>query len=283
MSKTSDLDINKVLEEISAAVMQAVSYKVYPADMLDQNMKTINNIISTPEYLKQCEDHLRSAGSNYVLFFLSNIIYNLKNQGELVLTPDVLKWLGSVWSNFLQRNKSYQEMFPLFDEYRGKLKKYYPDAGKFIHQIENVNLVKEEFINLDDSEDPENPLRKLEKFYLSASELMNTMRPSYFFLLDYYYEKKLNTGIDVEEAVALETNGLLEFGEENYTYGDILYLSCEALGILEAVYLFLKKKKALRRIVVVDGKQKFLTVQEIYEVYFKKFTAIKKEITNLNK
>ena len=50
--------------------------------------------------------------SNYVLFFLSNILYNLKQRGQLVLTDDVMKWLGSVWKNFLKRNRSYQEMFP---------------------------------------------------------------------------------------------------------------------------------------------------------------------------
>ena len=39
------------------------------------------------------------------------------------------------------------------------------------------------------------------------------MKPSYFFLLDYYYEKKMSTGLDSDEAVTLETGGLAKFGQ----------------------------------------------------------------------
>jgi len=68
---------------------------------------------------------------------------------------------------------------------------------------------------------------------------------------------------------------------ENYTYRDIAILACKALGILEAAYLILKKKKSRRRLINVDGKQKFLTTPEIYNMYLEKFNAMKKELISL--
>ena len=124
---------------------------------------------------------------------------------------------------------------------------------------------------------------RLERFYQGAAEVQNAMKPSYFFLLDYHYEKKMTTGADSSEAVALEAGGIAKFGQVNYTYADITMLTCQALGILEAAYLILKKKKSQRRLISVDGKQKFLTTPEIYNMYLDKFNTMKKELTNLYK
>ncbi|TFH40142.1 MAG: hypothetical protein E4G96_08030 [Chrysiogenales bacterium] len=281
MGEPSELNIPRALEEIGEAVLASLGYRRYPLDRLDKLTETIEEIVSHPSNRARCEEHLKSSGSNYVLFFLSNILYNLKQRGQLVLTEDVLKWLGSVWKNFLKRNRAYQEMYPRFDEYRIKLRKYYPGAGTFVNQIENVNMIKDDF-NLDfDSAD--SPIRMLERFHNSTQEVLMAMKPSYFFLLDYHYEKKMSTGLDTSEAVAHEAGGLAKFGHMGYTYLDITVLACQSLGILEAAYLILKKKKSQRRLVVVDGKQKFLTTPEIYNMFLEKFNSMKKELTGLNK
>lgn len=281
MRDTAELNIPKTLEEIGDAVMASLAYKRYPLDMIDTMMNAIEEIMDHPANRKKCEDHLKSSGSNYVLFFLSNILYNLKQRGQLVLSDDVMKWLGSVWKNFLKRNKIYQDIFSQVDEYRITLHAYYPGAGTFISQIDNVNLIKDDFIV--DAEAEESPLRKLERFYQSAWDILNAMKPSYFFLLDYYYEKKMSTGLDSDEAVALETGGLAKFGQLNYTYVEITTLVCQALGILEAAYLILKKKKSQRRLINVNGKQKFLTTPEIYNMYLDRFNTMKKELSSLNR
>ena len=271
----------KALDEISDAVMMALAYKPYPLHKIELTIKTIDAIMSKPANMKECAECLKSTGSNYILFFLSNILYSLKRQGDLALTDEIIKWLGSVWKNFLKRNKSYQDIFPAMDEYRNKMQKYYPLGASFITQIENANLIKEDFI--DDAASDGSPLQKLEKFYQSASGILGAMKPTYFFLLDYYYEKKINTGADSREAVALEAGALIKFGHANYTYRDIAVYACQALGILEAAYLILKKKKSQRRLINVNGKQKFLTTPEIYNMYLEKFNAMKKELGSLNK
>ncbi|MBN2077359.1 MAG: hypothetical protein JW838_00240 [Spirochaetes bacterium] len=281
MGEASPLNIPKALEEIGEAVLAAIGYRRYSLERIDRVMVVIDEIITNPSSRAQCEEHLKSAGSNYVLFFLSNILYNLKQRGQLVLSEDVLKWLGSVWKNFLKRNRAYQEMFPLFDEYRISLRKYYPGAGSFVNQLENVSLIKDDFTLSAESND--SPIRNLERFHNSTQEILAAMKPSYFFLLDYHYEKKMSNGIDTSEAAAHEAGGLAKFGHLGYTYLDIVVLDCQALGILEAAYLILKKKKSQRRLVVVDGKQKFLTSPEIYSMFLDKFNAMKKELTNLNK
>ena len=120
MEKSATLDIPKILDQIGDAILISLAYKRYPLDRLEQFMDAIDDIMANPANRKECENHLRSSGSNYVLFFLSNILYNLKQRGQLVLTDDVMIWLGSVWKNFLKRNKSYQEMFPGIDEYRAE-------------------------------------------------------------------------------------------------------------------------------------------------------------------
>jgi hypothetical protein len=281
MSNTADLNLRKALDDIGEAVMASLAYRRYPADRLDAMMQSIDDIMSHPANRRECEEHLRSSGSNYVLFFISNILYNLKQRGQLVLTEEVMKWLASVWKNFLKRNRTYQDMFPRFDEYRILFRKYYPGTSVFVNQIENVNLIKEDFVS--DSESEDSPIHRLERFFQGAAEVQNAMKPSYFFLLDYYYEKKMTTGADSSEAVALEAGGIAKFGQPGYTYTDITMLSCQALGILEAAYLILKKKKSQRRLIGVDGRQKFLTTPEIYNMYLEKFNTMKKELTNLNK
>jgi hypothetical protein len=87
--------------------------------------------------------------------------------------------------------------------------------------------------------------------------------------------------MDSPDSVALQAGGLAKFGFGNCTYRDIAVLACKALGILEAAYLVLKKKKSSRRLINVEGKQKFLTTPEIYRTYLEKFTEMKKEIAAL--
>jgi hypothetical protein len=275
------MNIPEALHNIADAVMTALSYKRYPIDKIDSIIGTIETIISDSSCQNECGEHMKSAGGDYLLFFLSNILYNLKRKEELVLTGDVIKWLGSVWKNFLQRNKSYQLYLTIMEEYRTIIGKYYPPGQSAIGRLENVNLVVDDFLS--DAESEEGSLRKLEKFFLSASEIMSVMKPTYYFLLDYYYERKINLDMDSPDSVALEAGGLAGFGVENYTYRDIAIVACKALGILEAAYLVLKKKKSSRRLVTMDGKQKFLTAPEIYRMYLERFNEMKKEITALGR
>jgi hypothetical protein len=279
------LEIHSILEEIGEAVMTSLYYRPYPTNHIKRMITLIDEIRSNPAYLKQCEEHLKSEGSNYVLFFLSNIIYNLKKQGELTLTNDIVKWLGSVWINFLKRNLSYQELFSVINEYKVEFKKYYPNEGSFVNQLENVNLVKLNFGSEPDSgnQNEETPLKKLEKFYQSTNEIITAMKPTYYFLLDFYYERKFNTGKDNPDAVALEVGGITKFGHIGYTYGDLCIKTAQSLGILEAAYLILKKRKSARRIINIDGRQKFLTTPEIYNYYLEKFNFMKKELKSLFK
>ena len=130
MAGASHLNIHKTLEDIGEAVLVSLAYRRFPLDRLDALTRSIDEIMAHPANRKECEKHLRSSGSNYVLFFISNILYNLKQRGQLVLTDDVMKWLASVWKNFLKRNRSYQEMFPRLDEYRIIFRKYYPGEAE---------------------------------------------------------------------------------------------------------------------------------------------------------
>ncbi len=275
------MNIPNALHDIAEAVMISLSYKRYPMDKINSIIGTIEMIVSDPSCRNECGEYMKSAGSDYLLFFLSNILYNLKRKEELVLTPDVIRWLGSVWKNFLHRNKSYQEYLASVDEYRTILDKYYPITDTEVSRIENANLVIDDF--LPDAESEEGPLRRLEKFYVSSWDIMTAMKPTYYFLLDYYYEKKINLNLNSPDAASIEAGGLAKFGIDGYTYRDIAVLTCKALGILETAHLVLKKKKSRRRLVNVDGKQKFLTTPEIYNMYLEHFNLMKKEIASLDR
>lgn len=281
--KSEDVNIHELLEEIGNVLIKALSYESHQISDISRLMDSIDMIIGSPEMLKEVEDHFRSSGSNYVLFYLSNIIFNLKAKDELVLSSDNLKWLGSVWKNFLRRNRSYQEFFPLIDDYRRKFEAYYPGGGTFVNQISNVHQVKSDYLDDDDDNSSEAKLKNIERFYQVTSELLSWMRPTYYFLLDFYYERRLVTGEDTAAATVLERDGLQGFGQKNYQYLDILVLSCQAAGVLEAIYLILKKKKTNRQLITLDGKQHFLTVSEIYNYYLDKFTQTKKELSGFHK
>lgn len=274
-------NVHELLEEIGESVMRSLSYEAHPPVLLTKLIGSIDEIIQNPNLLDEVENHFKSAGSNYVLFYISNIVYNLKLKEDLSLTADNLKWLGSVWKNFLNRNRSYQGFFPLIDEYRRKLDTYYPGGGTFVNQISNVHQVKDDYIINSDPNDT--ALKNLERFYQVTSELASWMKPTYYFLLDYYYERRIITGEDRVEATVHERDGLAGFGQKNYKYLDILVLSCQSLGVLEAIYLILKKKRTNKHIVTLDGKQKFLTFSEIYTFYLDRFTQTKKEISSLQK
>lgn len=273
--------ISDELERIGDAVIVALSYKYYPLKEIDSIIQSIDTLTTEQENISKIEEHFKSSGSSYVLFFLSNIIYNLKTKNELHLTPDVVKWLGSVWKNFLRRNKSYQELYPLFSGYRESFKKYYPGETTSITKIDNVQIVKEDYIDDDDSENSK--LKNLEKFYQVMAELLSWMKPTYYVLLDYYYEVNLKTGVVSAEAGDHEKNGLAVFGHENYSYWDICFVTTQALGVLEALYLTLKKKKTSRQIINVDGKSRFLSVSEIYDIYRDKFNQQKEELVKMKK
>jgi len=272
-------EINSNLDKIGEAIMTSLKYNFYPIKNLDAIIESIDHLISHNEYLEQIEKSFKSSGNESVLYFLSSILCNLKGKKNHVMTPDVMRWLGSVWKNFLKRNISYQEIIPSIDKYRNQLGEYYPPETNFVNQIENTHLVLADFIH---DKDPTNSgLKALEKFYQSLSEILGWMRPTYFFLLDYYYERKLATGKYIQESYIFENRGLAEFGEKNYTYYDICYTACQTLGILEAIYLSLRKKKMPRKLTSINGKTKLMAAGDIYRAYLEKFNETKKELLEL--
>ncbi len=272
-------EIAHTMKRIGNAVLTSINYKTLPKNELKEVISLIDSVITCNNTIIDCEIYLKSIGKEDFLLFLSNIIYNLKAKSDLILTPEILKWLGSVWKNFIKRNLIYIEFKPEFDQHKKRIRKYYSENSKVINQIQNAHFVKQEYI---DEADPEYiELRNLEEFYRISTDILNTMRPTYFFLLDYYYEVKLALGQTLNEGVRLELSGLSKFGEEGYNYEDISILTCQILGVIEATYLMLKKKKKQKQLINIDGKQKFLTINEIYNIYLNKFNDMKKELMKL--
>lgn len=275
-----DRTIPQFLDELGSSLLDALTYKLVSPDRINLLLEEIEELRTSDMHLQECESYFRAAGRNDVVFFISNIIYNLKNPGEMVLTAEVMQWLTSVWKNFLSRNRRYQELFPLFNEYRLLMNNYFPGEGTIVTRLNNVQEVIKDFGIHDEEESPE-ALQKLEKFYSICAEITGWMKPTYFFILDYYYERRLATGIDSDDAAILESHGLTGFGYKGYTYLELMILTGEALALLEGIYLILKKKRSAKRIVVIDGKQKFLTNSEIYDLYLDRFNDLKKEMVAL--
>lgn len=271
--------VDQALKEIGDVIYLCLKYEPCPVERLDNNLALIDKIINDPDHLRECEYYFKASGSNYILFFFSNIIYNLKTRNDLILNQDVVKWLASVWRSFLQRNKNYQLYFPLNKQYSKLIGKFYGAETTFISKINNVTMVNEHFINGGLGDDSE--IEKLERFFQVTEEILLAMKPSCFFLQDFYKEMKIATGEVPAEAAEIEKRGLSGFGADIYTYRKLVEDICKTLGLLEAIYLLLKKKKATRQFRIFDGKKKFLTTGEIYEIYADKFSSWKKELLDL--
>lgn len=271
-----NLKVDQALKEIGDVLLKCLRYDLCSVERLDGALKSIDEIMNDPGSLSQCEYYFKATRSNYVLFFFSNIIYNLKTKNDLFLTQDVLKWLGSVWKNFIQRNKTYQNHFHSMDYYSDMMKKYFPDDTAFINKLSNVNQVSDQFLKGDEQE-----LDKLETFFQISEEILNGMKPTFYFLLDFFKEVRISTGEFPPDAEEVEKKGLPGYGHDVYTYKTIVEYSCKTAGILEAVYLLMKKKKTNRQFRIFDGKKKFLTTSEIYDIYAGKFSSLKKEYGEL--
>jgi hypothetical protein len=272
-------EIAHAMNRIGKAVLTSINYQPLPVEELNKVTGIIDNIISSNSSIIDYEIYFKSRGKEDFLLFLSNIIYNLKAKNNLVLTPEILKWLGSVWKNFIKRNITYIEYMEEYNKCKENISKYYPEYSMIIKQIQNAHFVKQEYI---DNAGPDYlELRKLEDFYRRSIDILNTMRPTYFFLLDYYYEIQLAQGKTLEEGTRLEQDGLAKFGKDGYSFEDISILTCQVLGVIEATYLMLKKKKTQKQLINIDGKQKFLTISEIYNIYLNKFNDMKKELMKL--
>ncbi len=274
-----NLKVDLALREIGDVLLRCLRYETCSIERLDAALVSIDEIMNDPGSLGQCEYYFKATGSSYILFFFSNIIYNLKTKNDLMLTQDVLKWLASVWKNFIQRNKTYQNYFRLMDLYSDTMKKYYSEDTSFINKLSNVNLVTQQFISGNAEDDSE--LDRMEKFFQVSEEISNAMKPTFYFLQDFFREVKISTGEVPKEAEIIEAKGLSGFGHETYTYKKIIEYSCKSAGILEAVYLMLKKKKPIRQFRIFDGKKRFLTTSEIYDLYMEKFSSLKKEFGEL--
>lgn len=277
--KTEKMEVHDALNEIGDVLVCCLKYEPCPIDRLDNAIELIDGIINDPDNLKSCEYYFKSAGGNYLLFFFSNIIYNLKTKNDLYLTTDVLKWLAGVWKNFIKRNKTYQNFFKLHNNYGKVLKSYFDEESSFINRLTNINNISDQFLKGDQGDDSE--LARFEKFYQVTEEIVNVMKPTYFFLLDFIKEMKIATGNTLEGGEEIEKKGLAGFGYDVFTYRKVVASACKTLAILEGVYLLLKKKKSTRQFRIFDGKKKFVTTAEIYDIYSEKFDTMKKEYMEL--
>jgi len=274
-----EFNVDNALRTIGDVLYKCLKYEPCPAPELDEALSFIEIIANDTEYLKQCEYFFKSSGSNYILFYFSNIIYNLKTKSDLVLSQDVLKWLSSVWKNFIQRNKNYQVYIQLHDKFLPVFSKYFPEDTSFINRLENINLVSEEFGG--HNPESESLLDRLEKFFQICEEIIGVMKPTYFFIFDFFREMKVFTGESSPDADMIERRGLANFGAGKWTYKTVVIDACKSAAILEAAYLILKKKRTSRQFRIFDGKKKFLTTSEIYDIYVTKFNMLKKELGEL--
>ncbi len=274
-----EFKVDQALKCIGDVLYLCLKYEPCPVDRLDAAISHIDRIINDADYLRQCEYYFKASGSSYILFYFSNIIYNLKTKSDLVLTQDVLKWLSSVWKNFIQRNRNYQVYIQLHDQYSEIFKKYFPDDTTFIKKLDNINMVSELISGSSDEGDSE--LARLEKFYQVSEEIISVMKPTYYFIFDFFREMKAFTGETSEDAEKIEKAALGGFGSGINTYKSIVGNACKSAAILEAAYLLLKKKRATRQFRIFDGKKKFLTTSEIYDIYVEKFNLLKKELAEL--
>ncbi len=279
MNQQNEKRLSSTLQEIGEVLLLSLKYQPCPDDRLTGALEAIDCIVNDPDNLRECEYFFKSSGNSYVLFFFSNIIYNLKTKNDLYLTADVLKWLASVWKNFIKRNRAYQNYFKVHDAYIGVFKKYYKEDSSFIAKLSNVNDLRDQFLSDDMAADSE--LAKLEKFFQLTEEVVNVMKPTYFFLLDFFREMNISTGNVPDDADQIEKAGLAYFGHDIYTYRKIVESSCKSLGLLEGIYLLLRKRKSTRQFRIIDGKKKFLTTGEIYEYYSDKFDQMKKELVEI--
>lgn len=274
-----DFDVDISLKNIGDVLYKCLKYEPCDSAEIDSALSAIETISNNPEYLRQCEFYFKSSGGSYILFYFSNIIYNLKTKSELVLSQDVIKWLASVWKNFILRNKNYQAYMQLHEKFSPVFLKYFPEDSTFINRLSNINLVSEEFGA--NSQQSEEALDRLEKFFQICEEILSVMKPTFYFIFDFFREMKAFTGEDPADAELIEKRGLSGFGSGIYTYKTIVIDICKSCAILEAAYLLLKKKKTARQFRIFDGKKKFLTTSEIYELYVDKFNLYKKELAEL--
>lgn len=274
----SENEIKTMLHKIEYALFAALTYDIIESEKIDKAINAIEMISKNENSLSICEKYFQSSKEGNVLYFISNILYNLKTKSQLVLSPEVLKWLCSVWKNFINRNKVYQEQFGFFKDQKSKFEKYFGTTG-LVHKIENVHMVTQDF--LIDSNDENTPLRKLERFYRTFSEIMGWMKPTYYFMIDYYYEWQSRSSESLDQKLQKRLESLKNFGYEGYTYGIIANAVCQALAILEAVYLILKKKKTSRQLFTIDGKTRLLSISEIYDIYRDKLLEAQNELSRL--
>ncbi len=273
------MEIHDALNEIGDVLLSCLKYEPCPIERLDNALALVDGIINDPDNIKECEYYFKSSGGSYILFFFSNIIYNLKTKNDLYLTPDVLKWLAGVWKNFIKRNKTYQAFFKLHNSYSVMLKSFFDEDSAFINRLTNINNISEQFLKGEQGDDSE--LARFEKFYQITEETINVMKPTYYFLLDFIKEMKIATGKIPDGSEGIEKAGLAGFGFDIYTYKRMLATACKTLAILEGIYLLLKKKKSTRQFRIFDGKKKFVTTGEIYDIYSEKFDLMKKEYMDL--
>ncbi len=277
--KSEKIEVHEALGEIGEVLLCCLRYEPCPVSRLDKALELIDGIINDPDSLKACEYYFKSSGGDYILFFFSNIIYNLKTKNDLYLTSDVLIWLAGVWKNFIKRNRAYQNFFKLHSNYLEVFKNYFDEDSSFINRLTNINNISDQFLKDNQGDDSE--LTRFEKFYQITEEIAHVMKPTYFFLLDFIKERKIATGSSFEGADDIERSGLANFGHDVFTYKKIIATACKTLAILEGVYLLLKKKKSNRQFRIFDGKKKFVTTAEIYDIYSEKFDSMKKEYMEL--
>lgn len=80
------LKVDQSLREIGDVLLKCLRYEPCSIERLDATLRVIDEIMGDPSSIGQCEYYFKATGSNYILFFFSNIIYNLKTKNDLILT-----------------------------------------------------------------------------------------------------------------------------------------------------------------------------------------------------
>ncbi len=142
MGGTSHSTSRRHLEDIGEAVLAAIGYRRHPLTALTASWSSSTRSRTRPPG-PGARSTWKSAGSNYVLFSFPTLPYNSAKSGQLVLSEDVPKWLGERLEEFPETRQGLPgdalRRVPI------SLRKYYPGAGSFVNQLENVNLIKDDF------------------------------------------------------------------------------------------------------------------------------------------
>lgn len=274
-------EVEKIFSTLGDVILRCLKYELCEKEYLDEAFEYVDCIRKDPVAQKLYMEHFDDGGKQSILFYFSNIVYGLKTKSDLDMSEKTFLWLTSVWKNFLERNRSYNEYVDLSKSYDDLFSSLLGYDRTCISKLTHVAEVKNYFIGKGNT--VKSHLDDLEKFYIASSEIAAVMKPSYFFFTDLAKEIKIKTDETVEGAIEIEQRGLANFGSEDCNYFTVIGNTCYSTLLLEAVYLFLKTRKNFTSFKVIDGKKKFITTADVYKYYSTKLIEHQREFLKLLK